>query len=126
MGKAFEKQTNKIEDQRKKQVDALKSLESSDKQLSSIKDFISRERLNPKIMNEIERIEEEKKAEKGYNKIYDFRKLKTIRVFGDIRNNFISMGIANDEQKHLAKYTKEFKSKTRPQDSNLKRVKENV
>ena len=38
--KAFEKQTKTIEDQVKKQVDALKSLESSDKQLQSIKDFI--------------------------------------------------------------------------------------
>ena len=36
------------------------------------------------------------------------------------------MGITNDEQNHLAKYTKEFKSKTRPQNSNLKRVKENI
>ena len=72
LGKALEKQTKKIEDQQKKQVDALKSLESSDKQLPSIKDFISKERLNLEIMNEIERIEE-KKADrskmvyKGYN-----------------------------------------------------------
>ena len=29
---------------------------------------------------------------KGYNKTYDFRKLKTIRLFGnDIRNNIINM-----------------------------------
>ena len=37
------------------------------------------------------------------------------------------MYIANDEQKHLAKYIKEFKTKTKPQhDSNLKKVKEEV
>ena len=34
LGKAFEKQTKTIEDQREKQVNALKSLESSDMQLS--------------------------------------------------------------------------------------------
>ena len=88
MGKAFEKQTKTIEDQGEKQVNALKSLESSDKQLPSIKDFISKERLNPEIVDEIERIEEEeerkadrsKMVHKGPNKIYGFRKLKTIRV----------------------------------------------
>ena len=37
--KAFEKQTKTIEDQGEKKVNALKSLESSDKQLPSIKDF---------------------------------------------------------------------------------------
>ena len=58
LGKAFEKQAKRIEDQGEKQVDALKSLESSDKQLPSIKDFISKERLNPEIANEIEKIEE--------------------------------------------------------------------
>ena len=85
-------------------------------------------------MNELERIEEEEKQAdrskivyKRYNKTYGFRKFKTIRVFGDnIKINFINMNIANDEQNHLGKYIKEFKSKTRPQDSDLKRVKEDV
>ena len=79
LGKAFEKQTKTIEDQEEKQVNALKSLESSDKQLPSIKDFISKERLNPEIFDEIEKIEEEeKKADRskmvyeGSNKTYDF------------------------------------------------------
>ena len=85
MEKNFEKQTKTTEDQGKKQVDALKSLESSDKQLPSIKDFTSKERLNPEIINEIKGIEEEKKADrskmlyKGYNKTYALRKFKTIR-----------------------------------------------
>ena len=47
-----------IEDQGQKQVDTLKSLES-DKQLPLMKDFMSKERLNPEIIDEIERIEEE-------------------------------------------------------------------
>ena len=54
LGKDFEKQTKITKDQGEKQVNALKSLESSDKQLPSIKDFISTERLNPKTVDEIE------------------------------------------------------------------------
>ena len=89
-GKAFEKKqkTKTIEDQGEKQVYALKSLECSEKQLPSIKDFASKERLNPEIVDEIERIEEEeeRKAERskmvlGSSENYDFRKFKTIRAF---------------------------------------------
>ena len=135
LGKAFEKQTKTIEDQGQEQVGALLSLKCSDKQLPSIKDFISKERLNPEIIDEIEEIEEqEKKVDgskmvyKGYNKTYDFRRFKTIRVFGnEIRNNIINMYRVNDEKNHLAKYIKEFKIKTKPQNnSNLKKVKEDV
>ena len=61
MGKAFEKQTKTIEDQGKKQVDALESLKTSDKELTPIKDLIPEENLNPEIINEIERIEKEEK-----------------------------------------------------------------
>ena len=61
LGKAFEKQTKTIKDQREKQVNALRSLESSDKQLPSIKDFISKERLNPEIVDNIAKIEEEER-----------------------------------------------------------------
>ena len=135
LGKDSEKQTKAIEDQKEKQVDALKSLESSDKQLPSVKDFISKERLNPKIIDEVEKTEEEeRKADrskmvyKGYNKTYDFRKFKTILVFdNEIRNNIINMSVVNDEKKHLAKYIKKFETKTEPQNnSNLRKVKEDV
>ena len=61
LGKAFHKQTKTIEDQGKKQVDALKSLKPSDKELTPIKDFIPKEKLNPEIINEIKRIEEDEK-----------------------------------------------------------------
>ena len=55
---------------------------------------------------------------KGYNKTYDFRIFITIHVFGDeIRNNTTKMYTANDEQNHLAKYIKEFKTKTKPQNN---------
>ena len=61
MGKDFEKQRKTIKDQGKKQVDTLKFLESFDKQLPSIKDFVSKERLNTEIINELEKIEKEEK-----------------------------------------------------------------
>ena len=84
-GKLLKNKKKAIEDQGEKQVDALKSLEFSYQQLLSIKDFISKERLNSEIGNEIERIEkEERKADgsiyKASNETYDFRKFKTIRV----------------------------------------------
>ena len=66
LGKGFEKQTKTLKDQGEKQVDALESLNPSDKQLQSIRYFISKERLNSESIDEIERIEEEKKkADRG-------------------------------------------------------------
>ena len=61
------------------------------------------------------------------NKTYDFTKFKTTRVFGnDIRNNIINLSMANDEQNQLSKYITEFKSKTRPQNFQPKKEKEDV
>ena len=102
--------------------------------MSAIKNFISKEVLNPEIISDLERIEEEEIADrkkmvyKGYNKTYDFRKFKRIRAFGDdIRTNFINMYTSNDEKNYLAKYIKEFKGKTRPAyNSNSRKVKEDV
>ena len=122
MRKASEKDTKTIKDQGEKQVNALKSLEFSDKQLLSIKDFVSKERLNPEIANEIEKIEEEeRKADRskmvceGSSKTYDFRKFKTIHGFGsEFRNNIINMSMANDEKNLLSKHIREFESKAAP------------
>ena len=48
---------------------------------------------------------------KGYNKTHDFRKFKTIPVFGNhIKNNFIILSMANDEQTYLAKHIGYFKN----------------
>ena len=78
LGKAFEKQTKTIEDQGKKQLDALESLKPSDKELPPIKDFMHEENLNPEIVNEIKRIKEQEKkvnrnkmVDKSTNKTYD-------------------------------------------------------
>ena len=94
-GKAFEKQTKTTEDPGEKQVNALKSLESSDKQLPSIKDFISTEMILENL--------------KQY-------------VFGnEIRNNIINMSMTNDKQNQLLRRINEFKSQTRPQNSESKK-----
>ena len=129
LGKAFEKQTKTIKDQGKKQVDALESLKPSDKELPSIKDFIPEENLNPEIINETKRIEEEenkvnrnKMVHKATNKTYDFRKFKTIRDFGsEIKNNVINEDMANVEQNELLKHIEEFISSTKLRDPELKK-----
>ena len=134
LGKAFEKQTKIIEDQGRKQIDALESLKPSDKQLPSIRDFISKERLNSEIGNAIERVEEEerkvdrsKMVYKASDETYDFRKFKTIPVFGnEIRNNIIDMSMANDEQDQILRYINKLKSKAKPRNLELKTLKEDV
>ena len=134
LGKAFEKQTKTIEDQGKKQVDALTALKTSNKKLPSIKDFIPIENLNPEIINEIKRIEEiekyvdrDKMVYKSANKTYDFKNFKTIHTFGNkIRNNVISMTMTNTEQANLLNHIKDFIKKKKPRDPILKKLKEDV
>ena len=119
----WEKLLKKKQKLLKKQVDALESLKTSDKELPSMKDFIPKEKLNPESINEIKRIEEEeekkvdrnKMAYKATKKTYDFRKFKTIRAFGgEIRNNVINEDVTNDEQNELIKYIEKFSRSTRP------------
>ena len=64
---------------------------------------------------------------KGSNEKYDFRKFKAIPVCrNEIRNNIIDMSMASDEQNQLFKLINDFKSKTRPQNAESKKVKEDV
>ena len=64
---------------------------------------------------------------KGSNETYDFRKFKTIHVFGnEIRINIIKMSMTNDGQDKLLRRINEFKSKTRGQNSESKKLKEDV
>ena len=65
------KKKKKIKDQGKEQVYGLKSLKSSNKQLPSIRDFISKEKLNPGIINELERAEEEEKESDRSKIVYE-------------------------------------------------------
>ena len=131
LGKAFEKQIKTIEDQGKKQVDALKT---SHKKLSSIKDFVPTEKFNLEIIAEIKRIEEiEKNAHrdkmlyKSTGKIYDFRGFKTIRTYGnDIRKNVTSLAAVNLEQANLLAHIQNFMKNTKPQDPEQKKLKSDV
>ena len=64
---------------------------------------------------------------KGSNETYDFRKFKSTHVFGNkIRNNVINMSMSNDGKDLLLRRINEFKSKTRPQNSESKKVKGDV
>ena len=134
LGKAVEKQIKTIQDQGEIQVVALESLKVPDKILTSIKDFITAENLNPEIINEIKRIEEiEKKVErnklvyKGTNKTYDFRNFKTIRTFGnEIRNNVISLDTANIEQANLLSYVYDVLKKTKPRNPAQRQLKADI
>ena len=133
LAKALEKQRKTIEDQGEKQVVGLESLKDSDKKLTPIKDFIPMENLNPKIINEIKRIEEiEKKVDrnrmvyKETNKTYDFRNYITIPAFGnEIRNNIISLDTANIEQANLLSYINDF-MKTKPRDPEKRKLRSDV
>ena len=90
--------------------------------------------LNSEIVNETERIEEEERnvgrsklVYKASNETYDFRKFKTIHVFGnEIRDNIIDMNMANDEQDQLLRSINKLKSKTKPHSPESKKVKEDV
>ena len=134
LGKAIEKQIKTIKNQGEKQAVALESLNVPNKKLSSIKDFIPIENLNPEIINEIKRIEEiEKKVDrnkmvyKGANKTYDFRNFKTICTFGnEIRNNVITLDTANIEQANLLSYVYDFSKKTRPRNPAQKQTKAGI
>ena len=134
LGKALEKQVKTIKDQGEKQVVALESLKDSDKKLTSIKDFIPTENLNPEIINEIKRIEEieknvdrNKMVYKGTNETYDFRNFKTIRAFGnEIRNNIISLDTANLEQVNLLSYINDFIRKTKPRNPEKRKLRSDV
>ena len=120
-----------IEDQGKKQIDALKT---SYKKLPSIKDFTPIENFNPEIIAEIKRIEEieknvdsDKMVYKSTGKIYDFRGFKTVRTYGnEIRNNVISLAAANIEQANLLAHVQDFMKNTKPQDPEQKKMKSDV
>ena len=131
LGKAIEKQVKTIKDQGEKQVDALKTWY---KKLPSIKDFVSTEKFNLEIIDEIKRIEEiEKNVDRNKmvyestSRTYDFRGFKTISAYAnDTRNNAISLKVANLEQVNLLAHVQSFVKNTKPQDPEQKKLKSNV
>ena len=113
MGKDFEEQIKTIEDQGKKQVDALNTLKSDNNKKLEIKNeniipksaFAGDE--SRKVLNKILEIEKNVDREKliyeAGEYIYDFRKFNTIRTFGeDIYNGKITLEEADEDQSDLA------------------------
>ena len=64
---------------------------------------------------------------KGTNETYDFRNFKTIRAFGnEIRNNIISLDMANLEQVNLLSYINDFIRKTKPRNPEKRKLRSDV
>ena len=123
LGKAFDKQIKTIEDQGKKEVDALNTLKSDNKLEIKDKDIIpeiafanneSRKELNK--IKEMEKImDREKLIYKTDKHTYDFRKFNTIRTFGkDIDNGKITLEEADESQSDLLDEIKTFNDRTIP------------
>ena len=120
LGKAFDKQIKTIEDQSKKQVDALNTLKSDNKLEIKDKDIIpessfandeSRKELN-KIKEMEESIDRSKLVYKTDSNTFDFRKFNTVRTFG--KNGKITLEEADESQSDLFNEIKTFNEKTRP------------
>ena len=125
LGKAFDKQIKTVEDQGKKQVDALNILKSNNNELEiKNKDIIpesaftsdeSRKELD-KIKDIEKNVDGEKLIYKTNKHTYDFRKFNTMRTFGeDIYDGKITLEEANESQSDLLGEIKKFNDKTRPQ-----------
>ena len=106
MGKAFEKQIKTIEDQGKKQVDALNTLKSNNQ--LTIEDVIPNDALNSNEakkefdkIKEIEKnIDREKLIYETNEYTYSFKNFQTIKTFGrDIYEGIITLEKSNEYQK---------------------------
>ena len=134
LGKAFNKQIKTMEDQGKKQVDALNTLKSDNNKLP-IEDEIPKNAFNndeaKKEINKITEIEKtidrEKLIYKATEYIYDFRNSKTIRTFGkDIYKGKITLEEADEDQSNLIDEIENFNKKARPKDPIKKQEKDIV
>ena len=121
LGKAFEKQIKTIEDQGKKQVDALNTLKSNNQ--LTIEDVIPNDALNnneaKKELNKIKEIEKnvdrEKLIYKASGNTNDFRKFRKIKTFGrDIYDCKINLEEADKEESDLLNEIKNYSEKTKP------------
>ena len=129
MEKAFEKQTKAIEDQGKKQVDALKDLKPKEK-TKSIEGIFPEGYESVEIKNELNKIKEFEKNVKRNNIIYysskepfDFRIFKTVKSFGKgiYSGIFITINEADQKQVDLIEYILNFNNKARPKKKDNKK-----
>ena len=124
LGKAFNKQIKTIEDQGKKQVDALNTLKSDNNKKLEIKNkdkvpksaFASdeaKEELN-KILKIEKNVDREKLVDDPGKYTYDFRTFNTVRTFGEeIYEGKITLEEADEDQSDLADQISEFIKETK-------------
>ena len=121
MGKAFEKQIKTIEDQSKKQVEALNTLKSNNQ--LTIEDVIPRNALNKheakKQLDTIKEIETNVDREKLFYETdefaYRFKNFQIIKTFGrDIYEGKITIKEADEYQANLLTEIMNFRKNTKP------------
>ena len=133
--KAFDKQIKTIDDQGKKKV--LNTLKSDNNKKLEIKneDIIPKSAFpNDETKEEINKIAEmeitidrEKLVYKVTEYTYDYRNLRTIRMFGrDIYEGRISLEKADEDQSNLMNEIRYFDTKTRPQNDDKKNEKKKL
>ena len=130
MGKAFEKQIKTIEDQGKKQIDALNTLKSNNQ--LTIEDVIPKNALNnDKVKKELHKIKEiwkivdrEKLIYQASEYIHSFKNFQTIESFGrDIYEGKIAIEESDKDQTDLLAKIMNFRKNTKPrsQEKNKKK-----
>ena len=133
LGKAFEKQIKTIEDQGKKQVDALNTLKSNNQ--VTIEDVIPKRALNNDEAKK--ELEKNKEIEKNVGRerliyetnyyTYSFRNFQTIKNFGkDIYEGKITLEKASEYQTDLLAEIINSKKNTKPRSQEKKQEKEIV
>ena len=131
--KTFKKQITTIEDQGKKQVEAVDTLKSNKK--LTVEDVIPKNALNndeaKKDLDETKEIEKNKGREKlvyeANEYTYSFKNFQTIKTFGrDIYEGNITLEKANKYQSDLLVEIMNFREKTKPQSPEKKQEKEIV
>ena len=129
MGKAFEKQIKTIEDQGKKQVEALSTLKSNNQ--LTIEDVFPKNALNnDEAKKELDKIKEIEKNVDRQKLIYEtneytysFKNFETIKTFGlDIYESKITIEEANEHQTDLLAEIMNFRKNAKPkrQEKNTK------
>ena len=123
LSKAFEKQTETVEDKGEKQIDALKNLKLKD-QTKLIERIFQKDHENDEIKNELPKIKIYENRDNLFygssKQVYDSKVFKTIRSFGDsVYNHKI-------EQADLLECILSFNNKTKPRSNEDKNKKDNV
>ena len=134
LGKAFDKQIKTIEDQGKKQVDALntlnliimKKLQIKNENIipkSAVASDEAKEEIN-RILKVEKNVDREKLVYDSGKYTYDFRMFNTIRTFGeDLYEGKITLEEADEDQSDLTDMINEFTKETRPRNSRKKQEK---